>query len=191
MHPIQAYHYLVWSLFCFALPSIGFSQSNIINDTVLIGPGAGGLGGAFTAIADDPTAIIYNPAGLVHITTNKRSLSYNAYMTATYNVEKILFNSAWKSEANFTPFFAGTSYRNPNILSDWTFAGAAYDRGIYASRRRWGASGKESIETISGGDISYDGSFDSVSRQSGSALTVAGAAARATTLGSIGFSNCD
>ena len=185
-HPIRTFLLFTLAGGIFASSSAGFSQSNIISDNILVGPGASGLGGAYTAVADDPTAIIYNPAGLVHITTNKRSLSYNAYMTATYSVDKIIFNSKWKSEGNFTPFFAGTSYRNATILPEWTFAGAAYDRGIYSARRRWNASGKESIPSVDTSEV--DGSYEAVSRQSGSALTVAGAAARSTAFGSIGFS---
>ena len=169
----------------FFVSDFAFSQSDIISDNVLIGPGATGLGGAFTAVADDPTAIIYNPAGLVHISANKRSLSYNAYMTATYGIDNIVFHSELKSEAYYTPFFAGTSDRSPTLPS-WTFAAAAYDRGIYAARRRWIASGNESI-TINGNSTAIGGSFESVSRHSGSSLTIAGAAARATQLGAYGI----
>ena len=167
--------------------TLAFSQHSIISDNVLVGPSASGLAGAFTAVADDPTAIIYNPAGLVHITANKRSLSYNAYMNAAYRVENVLYNSEWKSEATYTPFFVGTSYRSPTVLPDWTFAGAAYDRGIYSARQRWSASGKDSLANINGNSTAYDGSYESVSRRSASALTVAGAAARATRFGAVGL----
>ncbi len=165
--------------------SEGLSQTSVISDNVLVGPGASGLGGAYTAKADDPTAIIYNPAGLIHISPNKRSLSYNAYITSTYKVDRILFDSEWKFEGTSSPFFAGTSYRNPSILPDWTFAGAAYDRGISSARQRWYSSGKETIQFL---NSEVDGSFESVTRQSTSTLTLAAAAARSTTFGAFGFS---
>jgi long-subunit fatty acid transport protein len=46
---------------------------------VLVGERAAGLGGAFTAISDDPSAIYYNPAGLVFSLENYFSLTANGY----------------------------------------------------------------------------------------------------------------
>lgn len=50
---------LVMTYFSPSLFATGLSKS------VLIGPKAIGMGGAFVAIADDPTAVFHNPAGMV------------------------------------------------------------------------------------------------------------------------------
>src|SRR5688500_15009050 len=49
--------------------------------TFLVGERAQGMGGAFTGLADDPSAAFYNPAGLGHLSTGalSGSLSVNAY----------------------------------------------------------------------------------------------------------------
>src|SRR5690606_4261945 len=107
-----------------------------------LGPGAQGLAGAFTAVADDPTAIIYNPAGLTQISPAKRSLSYNAYSKMSYRAGKILFGSDVEFNADNFPFFVGTTYRHPEILSDWTFAFGAFDNGSYSIRTKWEVAGK-------------------------------------------------
>lgn len=54
------------------------AQANNYQDFI-IGPQAVGLGGAFTAIADDPTASYYNPAGLTQLKGTRLGLSLTAY----------------------------------------------------------------------------------------------------------------
>lgn len=46
---------------------------------ILVGDRAAGLGGAYTAIADDASGLYYNPAGVVYASTPKISGSVNAY----------------------------------------------------------------------------------------------------------------
>ncbi|MEO1267973.1 MAG: UPF0164 family protein [Myxococcota bacterium] len=59
---------------------VGWCQAQRANyDGVLIGERATGLGGAFTAVADDASALYYNPAGLVQIPRSGLSLSANTY----------------------------------------------------------------------------------------------------------------
>src|SRR5215470_19572217 len=41
----------------------------------LIGGRAGGMGGAFTALSDDPSGPYYNPAGIANVTRSQMSLS--------------------------------------------------------------------------------------------------------------------
>ena len=56
------------------LSSVDF---NYINDH--FGDRATGLGGAYTAISDDPSGAYYNPAGIVFAFDNQISLSVNSY----------------------------------------------------------------------------------------------------------------
>lgn len=53
-----------------------------VSEQVPIGPRALGMGGAFSAIADDASAMFWNPAGLCHIPNNEVSGSYaNLYQS--------------------------------------------------------------------------------------------------------------
>lgn len=65
--------------FLLLLPSLSFAQnSNLIfaqPNTFGIGPRAIGMGGAFTAIADDASAAYWNPAGLSQISSYEISIS--------------------------------------------------------------------------------------------------------------------
>src|SRR5271163_2692007 len=62
-----------------AAPAIGLAQNeNLIfgqPNTYGIGPRAIGMGGAFTAIADDASAAYWNPAGLSQINSYEISVS--------------------------------------------------------------------------------------------------------------------
>lgn len=49
------------------------------NINELIGERATGMGGAYTAISDDPSGIVYNPAGLSYAFSNSASVSANVY----------------------------------------------------------------------------------------------------------------
>ena len=53
-------------------------------NNMLIGERATGLGGAYTAIADDPSGLYYNPAGIVYSLGSKLSASMNTF----YHVKK-------------------------------------------------------------------------------------------------------
>lgn len=48
-------------------------------NNMIIGERAAGMGGAFTALADDTSGMYYNPAGIVHAQTKSLSASVNAY----------------------------------------------------------------------------------------------------------------
>ncbi|MCL5807978.1 MAG: hypothetical protein M1418_05455 [Deltaproteobacteria bacterium] len=48
-------------------------------NNMIIGERAAGMGGAFTALANDTSGMYYNPAGIVHAHTKSLSASVNAY----------------------------------------------------------------------------------------------------------------
>lgn len=56
---------------------------------ILVGDRAAGLGGAYTAIADDASGLYYNPAGVVYSATPKISGSVNAYNYKTTEYSNI------------------------------------------------------------------------------------------------------
>ena len=78
-------------------------------NTLLIGDRAAGLGGAYTAIADDPSGLFYNPAGVVHAVGGNISGSMNALHTTNTTYKNVLggrYN--WTRESsNLLPSFFG------------------------------------------------------------------------------------
>ena len=79
---------------------------NYIND--LIGGRATGLGGAYTAISDDPSGAYYNPAGLVFAFDNQISLSVNSYKNKNIKMDKAVSGEPYKQDIeSFYPSFFG------------------------------------------------------------------------------------
>lgn len=98
---------------------------------IIVGERASGLGGAYTAVADDPSGLFYNPAGIVYAKKGNLSASVNAYHTATKTYKKALAgNIDWeRTSSTFLPnFFAftqplgdgvvGFSYAVPDAVSE-------------------------------------------------------------------------
>lgn len=65
------------SIFLFAQPV--FAQNYYNNYQYILGERAAGMGGAYTAIANDSTALWYNPAGLARISDLSMNVSANTY----------------------------------------------------------------------------------------------------------------
>lgn len=67
-----------FTLLCslFALPT--FADEYHYNN-ILIGDRAAGMGGAYTAISDDPSGLFYNPAGIAYAQGSNVSVSANAF----------------------------------------------------------------------------------------------------------------
>ncbi|MEE9162215.1 MAG: hypothetical protein V3U35_04500, partial [Candidatus Neomarinimicrobiota bacterium] len=75
----------LWLLVCAAALSGQTYQDAVRPFVGLGGPGArvAGLAGAFTGIADDATALLYNPAGLAHLTKLELNLGLTHLNVAT------------------------------------------------------------------------------------------------------------
>lgn len=85
------------------LSSVDF---NYINDH--FGDRATGLGGAYTAISDDPSGAYYNPAGIVFAFDNQISLSVNSYKYKHIEFEKAVPGASYEQEiSSFYPSFFG------------------------------------------------------------------------------------
>lgn len=80
MKPLLIKFYLLVGLFVSA--SIALADDyHYVN--LLVGNRASGLGGAYTALSDDPAGCFYNPAGIAFATSNSLSASVNAFSTET------------------------------------------------------------------------------------------------------------
>ncbi|MCP5496600.1 MAG: hypothetical protein H7A23_18790 [Leptospiraceae bacterium] len=79
--------------------------------TGLYGSRSSGLGGAFTAVADDPSGAYYNPAGLIFSPNDSLSISGNAYrlLTMYYQDVEGPGRSYLRKSEDFFPNFIGAT----------------------------------------------------------------------------------
>lgn len=76
---------------------------------ILIGDRASGMGGAHTAVSDEPSGLYYNPAGIAYARTSNLSASVNAY-NATHTTYKNALGGSrdWtRSSSSLLPNFFG------------------------------------------------------------------------------------
>jgi long-chain fatty acid transport protein len=72
-----------------------------LSKPVWIGPKAIGMGGAFTAIADDPTAIFHNPAGITQLKGHQFEIGMDGLITnEDYTPDQTAFPGAPTESAN-------------------------------------------------------------------------------------------
>jgi len=104
-HLLLAAYSGLLSILCY---TTAIADQNHYNN-LLIGDRAAGLGGAYTAIADDPSGLYYNPAGIVHALGSNISGSMNAlHMTTTTYKNALGNNTNWKRESStLLPSFFG------------------------------------------------------------------------------------
>jgi long-subunit fatty acid transport protein len=77
---------------------------------ILVGERAAGLGGAFTAISDDPSGVFHNPAGLIFSMENYFSLSANGYVFSTTEYQEIVGSQNYTyTSQGLVPVFFGIS----------------------------------------------------------------------------------
>jgi long-subunit fatty acid transport protein len=91
----------------FLLCSISFADEFHYNN-FLIGDRASGMGGAYTAIADDPSGLYYNPAGVVYATGKNLSASVNAYYNKSKKYDSVIGGEGWeRNSSSLLPNFFG------------------------------------------------------------------------------------
>jgi long-chain fatty acid transport protein len=104
-----------------ALP-VGADQFHYNN--ALVGERAMGLGGAYCAVADDASGVVYNPAGLAFALSNDISGSATVPLSAkTTEYLKTIENKSFieKSQGKFSPF-VGSLLKLDHILQGLVFA---------------------------------------------------------------------
>lgn len=97
---------------------------------ILVGDRAAGLGGAYTAIADDAAGLYYNPAGVVYATSLKISGSVNAYNYKTTEYSNInSSNHKWKrtSSGMVANYFGATQPIGEDSTVGFSIAIPNYD----------------------------------------------------------------
>ena len=77
-------------------------------NNILIGDRAAGMGGAYTAISDDPSGLFYNPAGIAHAAGASLNGSVNAYSNTFSEYKNVFGNQSWKRvSSGLIPNFFG------------------------------------------------------------------------------------
>lgn len=105
------------------------AQANIPNyNSILIGDRAAGMGGAYTALYEDSSAIAwYNPAGLALLRGRSFSAAVGIYkkFDTIYNNSEDLTSASLKANQGFfrpVPSSLGNVHRFQEFLKYWTFA---------------------------------------------------------------------
>lgn len=77
-------------------------------NNILIGDRASGMGGAYTAISDDPGGMYYNPAGIAYSTGKNLSASVNAYSVSSRTYKGVIGGQDWtRTSSTLLPNFFG------------------------------------------------------------------------------------
>jgi long-chain fatty acid transport protein len=88
------------ALFLFMLTLPSGAMSSGISKPVNVGSKAIGMGGAFVGIADDPTAIYHNPAGIAFLPGRQFEIGFDALVTnENYSPDKLTFASSLTEKA--------------------------------------------------------------------------------------------
>ncbi len=120
----------------FLMNAVSFAQSGVgttgaVALKIPVNPRAIGMGQAFTAVADDASAVYWNPAGLDQMEGSELFAEYDLFIdTVTYNY----FNGAFKLSNDFTLGFGakilGTGTTNVTDITGNT-TGATFGEDFY------------------------------------------------------------
>lgn len=93
------------SLLSFAATS---GADDLHYNNILIGDRASGMGGAYTAVSDDPGGMYYNPAGLAYSTGKNLSASVNAYSVTNRTYKGVIGGQDYnRTSSTLLPNFFG------------------------------------------------------------------------------------
>ncbi|MHB9030753.1 MAG: OmpP1/FadL family transporter [Candidatus Latescibacterota bacterium] len=104
---------MVFAAGCFFLSSSSSAQEMVVGNDAGVGARAMGMGGAYTAVSDDASAIYYNPAGLAQV----RRFEWNLGLSVLQAKEKTFLRSNLSTPA------LGTESANKTVSSISSFGG--------------------------------------------------------------------
>ena len=95
-------------MFTLFLCAAASSADEFHYNNILIGDRASGMGGAYTAISDDPGGMYYNPAGIAYSTGKNLSASVNAYSVSNRTYKNVIGGQDWtRTSSTLLPNFFG------------------------------------------------------------------------------------
>jgi len=123
-----------------------FVAANALARTIFLAPGAhaSGLGGAFVAIADDATAIYWNPAGLAKQDSSAMISATNISANATSSVAPVYASTQLKTNA-FLPFIAGTYKTKSDITVAAGFYAAGGGAGAFSDLNNFNVNAQQNF----------------------------------------------
>lgn len=87
---------------------------------LLVGERPSGLGGAYTALSDDHTGMVYNPAGIAFADAGREVASINLFAGTSVTYDQVFGNKGWtRSSGELVPGFFGGLFE----LSEDSMAG--------------------------------------------------------------------
>lgn len=101
---------LVLTLLCVAAlaPAGAAFADEYHYNNVLVGQRAAGLGGAYTALSDDPAGLFYNPAGIVYAQGQNLSGSANVFHGSIKRYKGVIGGNGWtRTSSSILPNFFG------------------------------------------------------------------------------------
>jgi hypothetical protein len=126
-----------------------------------------GLGGAYTALATDANALLYNPAGLGRVGSHEVTFMHNQYVQGlTQDYVAFAFKQGFGVNLNYLDFsnIPRTTLANPDgTLGSFGISnlalGAGYGRSFYDGRLALGGGAKylrETIDRVSASGYAFD-----------------------------------
>jgi len=91
----RASRILIFILFCGLIVPVTVHADENHNNNILIGERPAGLGGAYVAVADDPSGLYYNPAGIIYSMGNNLSASVNAWNRVVKHYDDVIGGNGW------------------------------------------------------------------------------------------------
>jgi long-chain fatty acid transport protein len=100
--------HLILTPVLFALLTGAAAADEFHYNNFLIGDRASGMGGAYTAVSDDPSGLYYNPAGIVYSTGRNLSASVNAFYNLDKKYDAVIGGQGWeRHSSSLLPNFFG------------------------------------------------------------------------------------
>src|SRR6185369_17720659 len=95
-------------LLALSLVAVNSMADEFHYNNILVGDRASGMGGAYTAVSDDPGGMYYNPAGIAYSTGKNLSASVNAYSVSNRTYKSVISGQDWKrTSSTLLPNFFG------------------------------------------------------------------------------------
>ncbi|GAB4274352.1 MAG: hypothetical protein Kow0092_29770 [Deferrisomatales bacterium] len=90
---------------------------------LLVGDRAAGMGGAYTAVSDDPTGLYYNPAATVYAQGGSLSASMNTFHTTHASYADVLGGEGWeRASQTLVPNFFGVLHPFGRVTVGFSYA---------------------------------------------------------------------
>lgn len=113
LHRFTSIIFLLPAAYCLLLIAFCLLSSEVMADeyhynNILVGERAAGMGGAYTAVSDDPSGLYYNPAGIAFAPGRSFSASVNAYHYSRKEYKDVLGGNGWERvSSNLLPNYFG------------------------------------------------------------------------------------